>query len=220
MTRIRTFVAASLALLVLAQPAPAMASASKDELLGMFAGNRPTRTQTLSEPHRSLKEMGNWASNQTAVALQLLPGQGTATLSKNRALFTPAGYAAYMAFLNGLPFAKALQADKLELTSIVDSQPLLIGQGSSNGRYVWIFELPVLITATDATTPGTAARTKDVTLRIQIGRSAAAKNEAGVLIENWGEYIEGQPAKKPATPGTPAAPATGTPASPATKTGQ
>ncbi len=202
--RIAKIVLTGFCLLALsALPARAQQDVSKDELLGMFAGDRPERRLTMADPHRSLREMGVWASNQAAEALQIEPGQAQKTLARNRAVFTPAGFGAYMKFLQSLPFAAALQQDKLEMTSVVDAQPLLVGQASTNGRYVWVYELPVLVTAVDHSRPGSAPRSKDITLRIQIGRSAAAKNDVGVLIENWGEFVEGKAVAAPTGTGAP-----------------
>lgn len=153
------------------------------DLLNMYKGYEADTQSALTSPHRSATELGNWVSESVANALQFTPGNSVAKLNAIKPDFSEQGYAAYAAFLNSLNLTFALQNQSLTMTSIVTAMPVLIGQGASAGRYAWMFEMPVVITI-----GGKQPVSKEATLRVQIGRSAAATNANGVLIENWTEF--------------------------------
>jgi len=163
--------------------------AGSSELLGMYKGYEADSQSALTQPHRSVTELGNWLSDRVADSLQFTPGKSVAKLNAIKPDFSEQGYAAYAAFLNGLGLTFSLQNQSLNLSTIVTAMPVLIGQGASAGRYAWMFELPVVITI-----GGSTPVTKEATLRLQVGRSAAATNAHGVLIENWTEFKVPPPA--------------------------
>lgn len=167
------------------------AFAGSADLLGMYKGYEADSQAALTQPHRGVSELSDWISDSAADALQFAPGKAAAKLVSIKPNFTEAGYQSYMAFLNGMGLTFSLQNQSLKLTSLVTAAPVLIGQGASGGRYVWVYELPVIMTI-----GGQTAVNKEATIRIQIGRAASATNDAQVLIESWAEYKD--PNAKPA----------------------
>lgn len=162
------------------------------ELLNMYQGYEADTQSALTSPHRGVGELSTWLSDEVADDLQFSPGKAAAKLNAVRADFSEAGYQSYLKFLNDMNFTFSLQNQSLNLSSIVTSAPVLIGQGASAGRYAWVYEMPVVLTI-----GGQQPTSKETTIRIQIGRSAKATSDMGVLIESWSEYKDSNTA--PAT---------------------
>lgn len=153
------------------------------DLLGMYKGYTGDSQTALTSPHRGIGELGTWLSDKVADDLQFSSGRATAKLTIIKADFSDAGYQSYLKFLNDMNFTFALRNQSLNLSSIVTSAPVLIGQGASRGRYAWLYEMPVVLTM-----GGQQPVSKETTIRVQLGRSAKATNDMGVLIESFSEY--------------------------------
>lgn len=169
-----------------------------DDLLNMYQGYAGDTQTSLDKAHRGVDEMGAWLSETVADALNFPAGSSNRKLSALRPQFSDQGYQSYVNFLADMGFADALQKQTLTLSSVVNSAPLLIGQGSSAGRYAWAYEMKVLLTANLA--PGQPPVTRDTTVRIQVGRSAKGPAPNGVLIESWQEFKEAPPADSSGKP--------------------
>ncbi|MBU6235944.1 MAG: DotI/IcmL family type IV secretion protein [Alphaproteobacteria bacterium] len=182
---------------------PALAA---EDLLGMYQGYAGDSQLALDQPHRSHAELEDWVSDTVASALTYSSGKTQQKIAELRPLFTEAGFKAYMDFLTSLGFAQDIQAQTLNLSAIVNNAPVLIGQGASSGRYAWAYEMPVVM-STGEPVEGAPQVTKNVTIRLQIGRSAKGVEPHGLLVENWVEKKEepaattqdssGQPAQTP-----------------------
>lgn len=159
-----------------------------DDLLGMYQSYDGDSQAALTSPHRSASELGNWLSDTVADALMFNPKDATRKLAAVRTDFSEQGYKAYLAFLSDQGFSAALQNQTLQLSTIVNSTPLLIGQGASAGRFAWAFEVPVVMTVGQS---GVQPQSRNVTLRIQIGRSASGPAPNGVVVESWQVFQEG-----------------------------
>lgn len=167
-----------------ATPAPAPAPALNQDWLNMYVGPTEDTLTDLQKAHRSLREISDWVSETIADCLQFSPGRTNEKLLSVKPDFTDAGYKAYLAFLGSQPFAADLRGQTLKLITIVNDSPLLIGQGASGGRYAWMFEMPVIMTAQNQ------QAAKPVILRIQVGRRAGAPAPHGIVIENWQVFEE------------------------------
>lgn len=161
---------------------PAHAGSSNADLMNMYQGYASDTLAKLDTPHRSATELGVWLSDRVADALLFAPRDTNRKLTSLRPYFSDQGYSAYLAFLAAHGYGDKLKAQTLNLSAIVNNEPMLIGQGASAGRYAWAFEMPVVISG-DGTN-------KSMVLRIQLGRSAKAQPPMGVWIENWQEFKE------------------------------
>lgn len=175
--------------LVLVFAAPARA----EDLMSIYKSYEGDTQMALDHPHRGVSELGSWLSDTVADALQFSPNKANAKLSAIRPYFSDQGYKTYLAFLDQMGLSVALQKQTLNLTSVVNAAPLLIGQGASAGRYAWAYEMPVVLSAMPG--PDADPLSKTVTLRIQIGRNAKAPGPNGVFIESWQTFTEGDTAK-------------------------
>lgn len=175
---------------VMTLPTPIFASSG---LLEMYKPYEADTLTDLTKSHRSVREVSEWLSSMVADSLIFRPGTTREKLEKIRPYFTESGYQAYMRFLGTTSYADLLRNDTLNLSTIVNNTPLLIGQGTSGGRHAWAFELPVIMT------PLGSNAVRPITLRIQLGRAANAPDPHNVLIENW-QIFEEVSQNPPATP--------------------
>lgn len=163
--------------------APSQAgSASSSDLLNMYQGYAADSLSKLDVPHRSPTELGVWLSDRVADALLFTPNNAAKKLVAIKPYFSEQGYKAYLAFMAAHGYADKLQAQTLTLSTIVNSEPMLIGQGASAGRYAWAFEMPIVVSGDGGN--------KTIVMRIQVGRAAKGPAPMGVLIENWQEFKE------------------------------
>lgn len=153
-------------------------SPKTQEILDLYVGPTGETLSSLSKAHRSVREISDWTFDAVADALDFKAGASNSKLLAVKPKFSEGGYKAYLAFLGAQPFAQALQAQQLSLSAIVNASPILIGQGATNGRYAWMFEMPIIMTANGV--PGAPT-----VIRIQVGRNALGPEPHGVLIENW-----------------------------------
>jgi hypothetical protein len=82
---------------------------------------------------------------------------------------------------------KILDLKKYYMRSYSKDSPLLLNEGVSEGRYHWLFEVPVMVTYMDRAMKDykTAKPTSQMlVIKIQVGRSAQLP-EAGMVIEHW-----------------------------------
>lgn len=179
----KKFILAFALMLIAATPARAA-----EDLMGMYQGYAADSNVALDKAHRGLNELSDWISDVAADALVFTPAKTAQKLAAIRPLFSEGGYTAYKAFLDKMGFADAIVNQTLNISAIVNREPLLIGQGASAGRYAWAFEVPVVLSVADKA--GTQPVSKNVTLRIQFGRSAKGAPPHGLLIENWQETAE------------------------------
>jgi len=178
----------------------ATAPSQPADLNGLFTPPTGDTQTDLRKAHRSHDELARWLTERVARLFTFSPGSTAQDLEQARRFFTPAAYQAYLAFLGQQPYADGLRQQAIQVTAVVNAEPLLIGQGASSQRYAWAFEMPVLVSFRPAN--DTIAEHKHMTLRIQIGRSASGDPQNSVLIESLAEFIEpkedsGQTTKDP-----------------------
>jgi hypothetical protein len=160
-----------------------MPAHAAEDLNTLYQGYAADSQVALDQPHRSLSELGTWISDMVADALMLEPASASQKIITLKANFTDGGYQSYLAFLEQTGFAGALRSQSVSLSAVANGLPTLVNQGASGGRYAWLFEIPVILTA--QTTSSEDPMTKPVTLRIQIGRAAKGAPPHGILIESW-----------------------------------
>lgn len=176
---------------LLAVPAPIFAA---DDLMGMYQGYAADTNTPLDQPHRSHEELSQWVSETVADALIFTTGSVRPKLAQIRPEFSDAAWSGYMDFLKSTGYSDLLVSEKLSLNSIVKNEPVIVAQGSSAGRYAWVFEMPVVMTP--PVPDGVVVESKTATLRMQIGRSAQGVPPHGLIIESWQVLPEPKPTQE------------------------
>ncbi len=111
-------------------------------------------------------------------------GQKIVNLSKS-------GVDEYLRFLQEKNFITTLKTGRYDITGFVKNTPVVINEGSVDGRYLWLYEANVMVTYLQTGISDyrkldeQSSVTKDFTIRFQVGRVLEAPNEHGVLIETW-----------------------------------
>jgi hypothetical protein len=126
----------------------------------------------LSVPHRAIREITEWGVTQ---------------------VFDQAGYQQYLSFLTDNNITKVLDSGKFHMRSFVRQHPLLLNEGAVDGRYRWLYEIPMMISYMEPNMAGYEEAepvSQSMLLRIQIGRVKNADGTDGMAIETWNGKLE------------------------------
>lgn len=216
-----------LSLLLMVQANPAMAGKSIWEVFSTMFDEKPEEpdpSQTLQAPfaydpsrkieagqalpenavpleisHRSPQEIGDWLMTAVSDAMSFeLAEDGTKPALK-RDYFTPAGVAQFEEFLERTGIQKVIDSKKYHLRSFVRQSPLLLNEGSAQGHYRWLFEVPVMVSYIETGNFKYAEKeaiNQALMLTIQVSRVKNGGGKEGVLIEIWNGKIEALEKKK------------------------
>ena len=143
----------------------------------------------VSLPHASLKNVREWVINAAADALTFEGENPDAEIKDALKYFNPTGKNQYLEFLETSGINKTLKTGKYQISSIVQSPPIFIGEREDNGRYKWLFETPILISKLDINAKSydkNSAENQQVVLKIQILRvNQTESGDHDILIELW-----------------------------------
>ena len=150
------------------------------------------KKEDLAQPHRIAADLGEWLGSIVAEAMTFESADYKDDMNKTAPYFTPEARALYLAFLEDKKVMKILESKRYHVRSIVEDTPLVLVEKPLDGRYRWLFEVPILVTympheLTDYKRGD--ATTQHMKLNIQVGRVPAAPDH-GVLIEQWEGTIE------------------------------
>ncbi|MGB0720187.1 MAG: DotI/IcmL family type IV secretion protein [Bdellovibrionales bacterium] len=152
----------------------------------------PVNAVPLDKPHRLTHEVTDWVMQNTGFVLNFPsedPNQDFAAIAP---LFDDFGRGQFTAFLTDNNIMKVIQTRRYAVRSYVDDTPLLLNEGAVEGRYRWLYQVPVVISYMDRAIQsyrdGEAVNQKAM-LQIQVGRSADAQNDDGLLFERWSGTI-------------------------------
>ena len=101
--------------------------------------------------------------------------------------FTPEAYKEYLAFLDSGFYREKLQSGSISLHNFVREEPFLLNNGAVEGRYRWLFEVPVMISYLPAGTTGYKDKNptnEDLIFKIEVSRVPNAGTEE-ILISRW-----------------------------------
>lgn len=154
-------------------------------------------TVALDQPHRHVSQIADWLEDILARSLTM----EKATLDEHeeeiRAYMHGLAWAHYNKFVEGNKVRLYVERNGLDLKSYVDSQPLLINEGVVDGRYRWLFEVPMTMTfIKSGVTSYEQARPVNwyVKIKAQVGRvSEGVVPEGDLQIDTWD--IETLPAR-------------------------
>jgi hypothetical protein len=162
----------------------------------------PENAVPLDISHRSPKEIGDWLMTAVSDALSFeIPQDGTKPVLKSQ-YFTPAGLKQFEDFLERTGIQKVLDARKYNLRSFVRQTPLMLNEGSVQGHYRWLFEVPVMVSYIEGSNfkynnlEKKEPVNQAITLTLQVTRVKDGGGKEGVLIEIWNGKIEALEKKK------------------------
>ncbi len=147
-----------------------------------------SNTLSLAGPHRHAEEIGVWLMGVVTDALEFNAINFPENQRRVEVHFTDSGYQDYMDFITQGNFLEILARRNLHLHAVAEEKPFLLNKGALNGRFRWLFEIPVMLNylpAGQSEYRGEAGGNQQLMLRVQVGREPGAPDEIGVLIESW-----------------------------------
>jgi len=148
------------------------------------------RSVTPDQPHRTPRELARWVSQAVSEVMTFDARNYDRQLTAAKDYFSDAGYAEFTTYLRQANLKSTLVQGDLRAGIIVDQEPLLLNSGAVGGIFRWLYEVPVTISYTkrglrELTPDDTPVMTRQLTIRLQLGRHDEADNEDGVQIESW-----------------------------------
>lgn len=162
----------------------------------------PENSIPLERPHRSAVQVGEWVAAQTAAMLTFENEDYNKDIEATAPFFDTAGREQYLKFLQDFSIIKALEVKRYAVRSFIKDPPLLLSEGAAAGRYHWLYQVTVTMSYLDKTSKDykhAKATNYPLTIKIQVGRSASAKDPSGLVVEHWsGKVVQAQqPKAKP-----------------------
>jgi len=105
--------------------------------------------------------------------------------------FSQSGAPEYIKFLNDHRFLSTLKSGQYDITGFLNGYPVVINEGSIEGRYRWLYQTSIMVTYIKSGTSDykniedDEAISKEYSLTVQFGRSDDAPNEHGLLVDSW-----------------------------------
>ena len=146
--------------------------------------------------HRTKEDVSEWVVTTISEALSFDERDYNADLAQAKPSFDQGGWAQYQAFLTDKKFLNVLQSGQYDVRSYVKGVPYLLNEGAVSERYRWLYDVPVMVSYLKrgvSNYKGVEPVNQHMMLRVQIGRSEAAENEMGLLVER----LEGRVQKAP-----------------------
>lgn len=152
-----------------------------------------TAGKNLDVPHRNQDELAKWLDRAVAETMSFSPASYPDHIKHLATGFTPEGLAQFQAWVQNANLIQAMETGHLQMNGFVQEAPFLLNEGVVNGRYRWLFEIPVMISFFDKDVKFMKSstqikETRRLLVRLQIGRVATGGLENGVLIETWEVY--------------------------------
>ena len=148
-----------------------------------------TNTAPLDQPHRSAADLGEWLSQAMSETLSFNSDSYQDNLKLLTKGMNPEALAQYNAWATSSGILAVLQKNQMQLNGSVEEKPFLVNEGPVEGRYRWLFEIPVLISfiprGATALEKQPSSDDRKLLMTIQIGRVAESQLPDHVMIESW-----------------------------------
>lgn len=151
------------------------------------------------KPHRMAVDISEWLVTVVSESITFEEPRYQDDLKKTVHYFSKNGRESYRSFMSEQGVAGILESKKYYIRNFVEEVPILLNEGPVDGRYRWLYEVPVMLTYMDRSMldyKGFEPETRHFLLTVQIGRSPETDEEIGVLVERWsGKAVTGKKKK-------------------------
>lgn len=156
-----------------------------------YVGFDDQKQTDLSKPHRTHQQIAEWLTRAVAEVMSISanPQILQAHLARLNSGMSPYAVQSFKNFLDSSGVVDNLRKSGTKLNSVVDGAPLLLNEGVVEGRYRWLFQVPVTMTFVPegVMSPGDYSGKdmlhQNMTLLIQVGHVKGSVQ--GSLIETW-----------------------------------
>lgn len=152
--------------------------------------NSPENIVPITQPHRSNKYIGDWASLITSESLTFDSDKVEDHLKALDKDFVPAAKQEFMDYLTRSKTLEGMKARRERIQAYTGTVPTLLNEGEFAGSYRWLYDVPVITTQLPNSARGYSGKVKPQTftqnliIRLQIGRAKTGFKE-GMAIEHW-----------------------------------
>ena len=152
-------------------------------------GHLPENNLPLEQPHRDKASIAKWLMDAVSEIMTFTSPDPQTDLAHHLAYFSPAGQQEFQAFLVDTAIQPVLDDRRYVMRGFVQTTPRFLNEGVIDGRYRWLYEVPVMVSSLERSQGdyknGGEAVNRKMIIRLQVGRSDSAENDAGILIEHW-----------------------------------
>lgn len=143
--------------------------------------------QIISNPHRTLEEVSDWAKGMATDLMTHTPDQLEQKIRGYRGSFTDKGYAEYVGYMRDAKILDMVSLRKNDLSTIVNGDVVFVNNGAVNGVYTWTARMPLLISfyQLDANGEHKQVAGGNFRLEMRISRTPPDQNEQGMIIDGW-----------------------------------
>lgn len=166
------------------------ASAQQIDLNSLYKPYAENVKDDLSKPHRTQKEIGDWLTENVSNSLTLSLANMREDVNAIRPVFTTGAFRSYANFLKQTGYLPVMSNYKFDMTALTGTTPVFLDSGVYQGRYYWIYSVPVTIAFEK--TPASAAdirapRPEEINVTVRVGRYSEqdAPEGAHIKIEGW-----------------------------------
>lgn len=154
-------------------------------------GTRAIDGGSLAVAHRRPEQIAEWLARATSEIFTTDSATYQNHLAHLGTGMSESGMADFTKFMQDSNILAELQTQGMRLQGYVEEMPLLLNEGPLNGRYRWLYEMPVKVTFIPRGTR-TYKDMKDPTentlnfiVQTQIGRVEKGPGDDNVVIETW-----------------------------------
>ncbi len=148
----------------------------------------PVHAVPLNTAHKSYEEVRLWVTEAISQALSFNHHSYQSHFILMESVFSPSALEEYKAFIESTRIKDKVIAAKSQVSGFVADQPLLINEGVVDGRYRWLFDIPMsvsFISGNATSFKDSDADTYYIKMRLQVGRVGADIQPDGLIIETW-----------------------------------
>lgn len=153
---------------------------------------QPKNTVPMDMAHLANTDIRNWTVTVVSEALTFKAGEDISEKMVFKKYFNTLGAEQYNEFLSAQKILDVVASGQYDIRSYVSESPLLINDTAVGGRYRWLYDVPLTLSYMKRGVDdykALEAVNQNFIIRIQIGRSNAAENEDGLLVERWGGRV-------------------------------
>ncbi|MGZ9098028.1 MAG: DotI/IcmL/TraM family protein [Micavibrio sp.] len=153
------------------------------------SGTLPVNSTSLDRPHRSATDLASWLQQALAETLSFNAETYAGHLKLLERGYTPSAIAEFNAWATGTGILEALQQNQMQLNGFVADPPFLLNEGVIDGRYRWLYEVPVMVSFVPRGTTTYQGKegidTRRLIITLQLGRVAVSLLPDHVMVETW-----------------------------------
>ncbi|MEM6781062.1 MAG: DotI/IcmL family type IV secretion protein [Pseudomonadota bacterium] len=147
------------------------------------------RTMPLNEANRSYTDLEAWVNIAISEALSFDAIDYYSTLAEMRKnYFTKEAYEQYQESLKKYNIAQYLSESAMSTTVLIEETPALMNEGVVDGRYRWLYDVPVTISYRDKlrrSSDPDLPQNVGVRIRMQIGRIMDENDPMALRVDTW-----------------------------------